>query len=71
VVNTSQSLFPKQNLENALETWLSGMNLAKEATTSKRVRLITVGYKHNSSKVLCFIATKNVGSIIPGDPRRV
>ncbi len=38
------------------------------ATTSKGVKLIAVGYKYNSSKVLCFVATKNVGSTLPGEP---
>jgi hypothetical protein len=46
------------------------MNLALEATTSKGVRLIAVGYKYNYSKVLCFVATKNAGSTIAGDPYR-
>ncbi len=41
-----------------------------EATTSKGVKLIAVGYKHNSSKVLCFVAMKNAGSTTPGDPSR-
>jgi predicted GTPase len=70
VVKTSHSLFPKKALEDKLKTWLDGMNLTLEATTSKGVRLIAVGYKYNSSKVLCFVATKNVGSTIAGDPYR-
>jgi hypothetical protein len=46
------------------------MNLALEATTSRGVRLIAAGYKYNSSKVLCFVATKKAGSTIAGDPYR-
>ncbi len=70
VVKTSHSLFPQKELEDKLKTWPGGMNLALEATTSKGVRLIAVGYKYNSSKVLCFVATKNAGSTIAGDPYR-
>jgi hypothetical protein len=47
------------------------MNLSLEAMTSKGVKLIVVGYKYNSSKVLCFVATKNAGPTTPGDPYRV
>jgi hypothetical protein len=53
VVKTSHSLFPKKVPEDKLKTGPGGMNLALEATTSKGVRLIAVGYKYNSSKVLC------------------
>jgi hypothetical protein len=70
VVKTSHSLYPKQHLEDTLKTWPGGMNLTLEATTSKGVKLIAVGYKYNSSKVLCFVATKNAGSTIAGDPYR-
>jgi len=70
IVKTSHSFFPKQDLETALKTWPGGMNLSLEATTSKGVKLIAVGYKYNSSKVLCFVATKNAGSTTPGDPYR-
>ena len=45
VVKTSHSLFPKKVLEDKLKTWLGGMNLTLEATTSKGVKLIAVGYK--------------------------
>ncbi len=38
--------------------------------TSKGVRLIAVGYKYNSSKVLCFVAKKNAGSTLTGEPNQ-
>jgi hypothetical protein len=44
------------------------MSLLMEATTMKGVKLIAIGYKNNPSKVLCFIATKNAGSALPGEP---
>jgi len=46
------------------------MSLCLQATTSKGVKLLALGYKYNSSKVLCFLATKNSGSTTPGDPYR-
>jgi hypothetical protein len=46
------------------------MNLAMEATTTTGVRLISMGYKYNYSKVLCYVATRNAGSTIFGDPYR-
>jgi hypothetical protein len=53
-----------------MKTWPGRMSLVMEATTSKGVKLIAVGYKYNSSKVLCFVATKNAGSTLPGEPYR-
>jgi hypothetical protein len=70
IVKTSHSLFPKKEIKAKLQTWPGGMNLAMEATTVNGVKLIAVGYKYNSSKVLCFVATKNAGSTTPGDPYR-
>jgi len=67
IVKKSHSLFPKQQLESTLKTWPGGMNLSMEATTSNGKKLIAVGYKYNSSKVLCFIATKNASLTMPGD----
>jgi hypothetical protein len=34
----------------------------------KGVKLITIGYKYNSSEVLFLIAAKNSGSTFPGKP---
>jgi hypothetical protein len=51
-----------------MKIWPGGMSLVMEATTAKGVKLIAVGYKYNSSKVLCFIATKNAGSTLAGEP---
>jgi len=61
IAKTSHSLFPKQQLESTLKIWPGGMNLSMEAATSNGKMLIGMGYKYNSSKVLCFIATKNAG----------
>jgi len=70
IVKTSHSLFPDQDLESTLKTWPGGMNLCMKDTTSKGVNLIDVGYKYNSSKVLCFVATKNAGLMMLGAPYR-
>jgi hypothetical protein len=70
VVKTSHSLFPKKELEDKMKNWPGGMSLIMEATTSKGVKLLAIGYKYNSSKVLCFVATKNAGSTMLGEPYR-
>jgi hypothetical protein len=49
-------------LEKQMKFWPGGMSLVQtEAARSKGIRVIAVGYKYNSSKVLCFVATKNTG----------
>jgi hypothetical protein len=58
VMSNLSNLFSKQDLENKLKTWPSGMNLTLEAMASKGVTLIAIGYKYNSSNVLCLLATK-------------
>jgi hypothetical protein len=70
IVKTSHSLFPKKELEDKMKNWPGGMSLLMEATTSKGVKLLAIGYKYNSSKVLCFVATKNAGSTMLGEPYR-
>jgi len=71
VVKTLHSLLPKQDLNNALKTcWPGRTNLAMEATITKGVQLIAMGYKYNSSKVLCFVVTINTESTVPGNPYR-
>ncbi len=65
----SHSLFPKKELEEKIKTWPGGMSSVMEFTTSKGVKLIDVGYKYNSSKVLCFVAKKSE-STLPGEPYR-
>jgi hypothetical protein len=68
IAKTSHSLFPKKELEDKIQSWPGGMSLLMEATTKKGVKLIAIGYNNNSSKVLCFIATKNSNSTLPGEP---
>ncbi|MEM6772654.1 MAG: hypothetical protein AAF597_18895, partial [Bacteroidota bacterium] len=31
-------------------------------------QLLAIGYKYNAQKVLCFVATKDAGSMRPGNP---
>jgi hypothetical protein len=62
--------FPKKELEDKMQSWPGGLSLLMEAITMKGVKLITIGCKCNSSKVLCFIATKNAGSTLPRKPYR-
>ena len=53
--------------------------MMKDATSGSKVvfeckspttgsNLVAIGYKYNSSKVLCFLATKNAGSTKNGEP---
>jgi hypothetical protein len=69
-VKTSHRLFPKKELEDTLKDWPGGTHLVLEAKTRKGIDLLAVGYKYNSSKVLCFVATKNAGPTLPGIPYR-
>jgi hypothetical protein len=54
IVKTSHSLFPKKELGDKMPSWPGGMSLLMEATNMKGVKIIAIGYKYNSSKVLCF-----------------
>jgi hypothetical protein len=70
-VKTNYSLFPKDELERILQEWPGGTSLVLESTTpAKGVKLLAIGYKYNSRKVLNFVATKNAGPTTPGTPYR-
>ncbi len=69
IVETSHSLFPKKELEDKMKNWTGEMSLLMEATTSKGVKLLAIGYKYNSSKVLCFVAINGrFNSTMLGEP---
>jgi len=52
------------------KSWGATTSCRLRATTTTGVRLISMGYKYNYSKVLCYVATRNAGSTIFGDPYR-
>jgi hypothetical protein len=69
-VKTAKRLYPKEELESRLENWPGGMHLVMEGLTPDMKTLLAIGYKYNSRKVLCFLATKNAGATTPGVPYR-
>jgi hypothetical protein len=58
IVKTSHSLYPKKELEAKMKNWPGGKSLVMESTNAKGVKLIAIGFKYNSSKFICFVATK-------------
>ena len=69
-VKTAHSLFPKDELESTMKDWPGGTHLIMEGTSPSNNELLAIGYKYNSKKVLSFVATKDAGSTLPGDPYR-
>lgn len=68
-LETNHALYPKDEIEKLMTGYPSGAVLVFECTTPKKGhKLLAIGYKYNARKVLCFIATKNAGSTMPGEP---
>ena len=68
-VKTAHSWFPKDKLEKEMKDFPSGAYLVMECTAPETgVKLVGIGYKYNSRKVLLFVMTKNAGKTIPGSP---
>eukprot|EP00978_Attheya_sp_CCMP212_P038794 scaffold195902_cov98-Attheya_sp.AAC.1 len=67
-VKTAHSRFPRKFLEDKMKTWPGGTWLVLEGKGRENVDLLAIGYKYNSRKVLCFIATKGAGHTEPGEP---
>ena len=66
---TAYSLFPKDQLEEEMKDFPSGSYLVMECTAPEMgVKLVAIGYKYNSRKVLFFVMTKNAGNTMPGSP---
>jgi len=64
VVKTNHARFPKEFIETTMKNWLAGSHIVLEGSASEGVDLLSVEYKYNSRKVLCFVSTSNVGSTI-------
>ena len=56
-VKTAHSLYPKNYIDNVLVPLPAGARIVLEGTVDG-VQLLAIGYKYNSRKVLCFVATK-------------
>lgn len=67
-VKTAKKNFPKLFLEETMKNWSGGMSLVMEGRTASGVEVLAIGYKYNSTKVLCFVATKDAGSTLEGIP---
>ena len=53
-----------------MKDWPGGTHLVLEGTSPSHNELLAIGYKYNSKKILCFVATKDAGTTLPGDPYR-
>lgn len=51
-----------------MEVWPSGSRIVLESQTPTGVKLLTIGYKYNATKVLHRVATKDAGSTGDGAP---
>ena len=51
-----------------MEDWPGGTSIVLKGTTPSGVDLVAIGYKYNSRTILCFVATENAGSTLPGTP---
>ena len=68
-VKTAHSWFPKKQIEKQMKSFPSGAYLVMECTAPVTgVKLVAVGYKYNTRKVLLFVMTKDAGHTQPGAP---
>lgn len=67
-VKTNKKHFPKEFIETKMNSWASGMHLVLEGTSPNGSKLIAIGYKYNSKKVLSFVMTKGAGNTTEGKP---
>jgi hypothetical protein len=65
-VKTAYATYPKKFLEDTMKIWPGGSYLVLEATDPEGIGLIAVGYKYNSTKAMCFVATQGAGHTMPG-----
>ena len=65
-IKMNAAWYPKDKIESIMKKWPSGSHLVLECAAPKtNVKLIAIGHKCNSHKVLCFVMTKNAGSTAP------
>jgi len=55
-------------MEDSLEDFPGRTHTITQCTIPDEVELIAVGYRYNSKVTLCFVVTKNAGSIREGEP---
>ncbi len=68
-VKTNSSGYPKKEIHSILKNCPGGTSVVLETTDPQtKLKLIAVGYKYNSKKVLFFIASERAGSTVNGKP---
>ena len=69
-VKTINKGFCLATLENLMKDWLGGSYLVMKITprVTGGIKLLAIGYKYNSRKVIGFISTEGAGSTEPSDP---
>ena len=68
-VKMNKTGFPKSEIQEVLQDAPGGTSIVLKATEPKsKCKLIAIGYKYNSKKVLHFIASEGAGSTTPGKP---
>ena len=65
-MKTAHKCSPKLEIEDVMKEWPSGTYTVFECRLPNEIGLVAIGYKYNSKKVLCFVATKGAGSTKPG-----
>ena len=68
-VKTATKFFPNLELEAEMEHFPSGSHIVMECDVpGKDVKLLAIGYRYNCKKTLLFVATKDAGDTLPGEP---
>ena len=60
-IRNSGALYPKKFINDTMHDWPEGSQLVLETSKSEGIDLLTIGYKYNQKKVLCFLSTKDAG----------
>jgi hypothetical protein len=67
IVKTAHKNYPKAYLEDKMKRWPAGSVLVLKSKIDD-VDLLAVGYKYNSTKVICFVMKKDCGDFSAGKP---
>ncbi len=70
LVKTAHAGFPKDYLEDTMKNFPGGFHMVLKAPVDndepEGEQMYAIGYKYSSRKVLCFIASENTGTTLPG-----
>lgn len=65
-VKNNKALYPKEDIEKALENAPGGVHIVLKGNAPNGVELIAIGYWHSTKTTLFFVATAYAGSMRPG-----